>query len=204
MAISWLLHHATGDLSGLAFVIGGLLALVWLILEGSIHARNRGTSPRPRHRSSQDRGSGALILCVTLLGLVVTWTSVGLGWFVLPWWALPLGIAIMSGGIAVRCWALTVLGRFFSPVVRTTSDQVIIRDGPYRWVRHPAYTGILMIALGYPILVLSGVGFVFALVAFGLAIGYRIRVEEAALSARFGEAYNSYRATTTRVIPFII
>ncbi len=90
-------------------------------------------------------------------------------------------------GIALRQWAVWVLGRFFTVVVRVTAGQTVIDRGPYRWVRHPSYTGLLLTLSG------AGVAFgnwlsILALIiwsALGLAI--RIRVEERALLAALGE-----------------
>jgi protein-S-isoprenylcysteine O-methyltransferase Ste14 len=85
----------------------------------------------------------------------------------------------------------------------TSADQPVITSGPYRFVRHPSYAGI--------VLVLTGIGITYgnwlSLAALALVplIGfvYRIHVEEAALAATLGSRYTSYAAGRKRLIPFV-
>jgi protein-S-isoprenylcysteine O-methyltransferase Ste14 len=114
-----------------------------------------------------------------------------------------ISLAVAWAGIALRWWAFRTLGRYFTFTVMTSANQPVITNGPYRFVRHPSYTGLLLI--------IAGIGFNYgnwlslaSLVLFPL-IGfiYRIRVEEAALAATLGEAYTSYATGRKRLIPFV-
>lgn len=59
-----------------------------------------------------------------------------------------VGLALMALGIALRFYAVSVLGRFFTPVVMVGSDQHVVDTGPYRWIRHPSYAGLLVTITG--------------------------------------------------------
>ena len=116
------------------------------------------------------------------------------------WAPVALGLSIVAAG-AARIWAVVTLGRFFKITVTIQPDHQVVETGPYRRLRHPSYTGLLLI--------LAGVGVAFgnwlsllALVALPLVgILIRIRVEEAALLAALGDSYASYSARTDRLIP---
>jgi len=76
-------------------------------------------------------------------------------------------------------------------------------EGPYRFLRHPSYTGMLMILLGLGLASRTWLGTVIILALFSLVISYRIRVEEDALKAEFGTEYLEYAKKTKRLFPFL-
>jgi protein-S-isoprenylcysteine O-methyltransferase Ste14 len=111
-------------------------------------------------------------------------------------------LLVMAIGIALRFYAVVALGRFFTPVVMIGSDQHVVDTGPYRWIRHPSYTGILLtiagvLAASTNLAALAGILPVLA----GLL--YRIHIEEQALSEELGEPYRSYMRRTKRLLPFL-
>jgi len=114
-----------------------------------------------------------------------------------------IGIVLMVAGIVFRQWAIWVLGRFFSTRVRIVSDHRIVMEGPYRFLRHPSYTGMLMILLGLGLASRTWLGTVIILALFSLVISYRIKVEEDALKAEFGTDYVEYAKKTKRLFPFL-
>src|SRR5436305_13380970 len=64
------------------------------------------------------------------------------------WLGVCVGAALALSGIALRVWAGQSLGRFFEREVVVEADQTLVRSGPYRWIRHPAYAGNLLTRLG--------------------------------------------------------
>jgi protein-S-isoprenylcysteine O-methyltransferase Ste14 len=117
--------------------------------------------------------------------------------------AFGIGIALALIGIAVRWSAVLSLGRFFTTRVTTRADQTVVEKGPYRFVRHPSYTGALITVLG---VLLSQANWI-SLACFVLALpgfAYRIRVEEGALLGALGESYREYMRRTKRLVPFVI
>ncbi|OWP56752.1 MAG: hypothetical protein B2I17_03950 [Thermoplasmatales archaeon B_DKE] len=124
--------------------------------------------------------------------------------FILPDYVYPAGIILILIGIGIRQWAVAVLGKYFSQVVGIQRDQKIIETGPYRYVRHPSYTGLLLIWIGIALSFQNSAAVAVAVISFALAYGYRMLEEEKFLVVHIGDSYNSYMERTKRIIPFIV
>jgi protein-S-isoprenylcysteine O-methyltransferase len=152
----------------------------------------------------RDRGSRALILLTVggslIIALYFGYARLGQ----LPDWLFYPGIILMLLGIAIRQWAIAVLGRFFSLNVQVVEDHRVVDKGPYRLIRHPAYTGLLITFIGISLAVQSLGALLVLLAVFTVSFGYRIRVEERTLLTELGEDYASYMKRTKRLIPYII
>ena len=190
--------------SGLGLVLFDTAYFVWIVSElfGAVlvpRLRGRGAT-----RVRRDRGSGALIILTVFIsiGLALGFGYSGVG--VLPDWVFYPGIFLMLLGVLVRQWAIAVLGRFFSLTVRVATDHRVVTRGPYRLVRHPSYTGVLITFIGLGLAVQSLGGLLVLLGVFSLSYGYRIRVEEKTLLSELGPDYASYMKRTKRLVPFII
>lgn len=124
--------------------------------------------------------------------------------FVPPGWEVRVGVAgavLTVAGLGFTCWARKTLGRYWSRIVAVKQDHKLVTTGPYRWVRHPLYTGLLAGTLG-------------AALAFGmwhalagvvlLWIGFisRAHREDAVMGGQFGEEFAAYRARTGRLVPW--
>jgi protein-S-isoprenylcysteine O-methyltransferase Ste14 len=152
----------------------------------------------------KDRRSG-LVVIIGLIGAIYLAFGLSIaGIALLPGWLFYPGIALMVLGIFLRQWSIALLGGFFSTLVSVQEGQTIIRKGPYRYVRHPSYTGAIMIMTGIGLAILSWGAVLVLLLASFAVYGYRIHVEEKALVAKFGEEYRAYREETKMVIPFIL
>jgi len=84
---------------------------------------------------------------------------------------------------------------------RIEAGYRLIQDGLYRWLRHPAYTGLLLIYLGLIMALGTWLGTLAALVLILVSILYRINVEEEMILDSFGDEYRRYRSKTWRLIP---
>ena len=113
------------------------------------------------------------------------------------------GIAIFVVGAALRWYAIFYLGRYFTIDIRVAEHQRVVDTGPYRFIRHPSYTGAFMQFLGLALCIGNMYSVLVMLVPIVLVFSYRIRVEELALERGLGEAYASYRRRTKRLIPFV-
>jgi protein-S-isoprenylcysteine O-methyltransferase Ste14 len=113
-----------------------------------------------------------------------------------------MGDAITFLGLAAAIWARCVLGGNWSVAVTFKQGHELIERGPYRWVRHPIYTGLLLMILGTAIVV-GRVGGLAALLIGFLVVWLKLRLEEALLTRHFPEAYAGYRARTKALIPFV-
>lgn len=113
------------------------------------------------------------------------------------------GLILMLLGLALRWYSIAVLGRSFTVTVGTREDQEVVDRGPYRYVRHPSYSGSLLTIAGVFLCCSNFLSWLaFLLPVAGYA--YRIRVEERALADDLGERYRAYVRRTKRLIPFLL
>lgn len=152
----------------------------------------------------EDRGSLALVWVGVLGSIALAVTLV----VTLPQAQWPssegvqvLGLALLVAGLALRWYAILYLGRYFTVNVAVTADQPVIDTGPYRWVRHPSYTGALVALLGLGLSWGNAAALAVVLLGSLLALSYRISVEEQALLRGLGEPYRAYMQRTRRLIP---
>jgi protein-S-isoprenylcysteine O-methyltransferase Ste14 len=118
-----------------------------------------------------------------------------------PAWVY-IGLALTAGGLGFTRWARRVLGANWSAMPSIQKDHELIQRGPYRLVRHPIYTGLLLAVFGS---CLAG-GRVGNLCVFGMAavlLIVKLRTEEALLARQFPEAYLQYRRHVKALIPFL-
>lgn len=117
------------------------------------------------------------------------------------WAPVLVGEAIFIAGLALRFWAVLTLGRFFKVTVSIQERHTVVRSGPYRLLRHPSYTGLLLILLGLGLALETWLGLAAIVVLPLIGVLIRIRVEEAVLLEALGSEYASYAAETRRLIP---
>lgn len=118
-------------------------------------------------------------------------------------WALSVGAAVAVGGMALRIWSVRTLGQYFTYVVRVSADQTVVESGPYRFVRHPSYTGGLLTGIGIGLSLRYGLAPVIIGGAMLASYLIRIAVEERALAEGIGEPYRTYMTRTKRLIPLV-
>lgn len=152
----------------------------------------------------RDRGSGALVIITVFLSISIAFAFGYSGIGMLPDWIFYIGISLMLLGVLVRQYAIASLGRFFSLTVQIAEDHKVVEKGPYRLVRHPSYTGVLITFIGLGLAVQSLGALLLLLIVFGTSFGYRIHVEERTLTSELGQDYVSYMKRTKRLIPFLI
>jgi protein-S-isoprenylcysteine O-methyltransferase Ste14 len=111
------------------------------------------------------------------------------------------GVALMWAGIGLRLWAIFTLGDSFRTSVEVHAGQRVIERGPYRLIRHPSYTGLMLIIAGIGVADGTWASLAVALVLPLPALLRRISVEEEVLLAALGEPYAKYRSRTKRLIP---
>ncbi len=110
---------------------------------------------------------------------------------------------ICAAGVAFSIWARSILGSNWSGAVTIKKDHEIVMHGPYRFVRHPIYTGYLFATLGSALAVGEVRGAV-ALAMIFVGIIWKMRVEEKLLSKHFPDIYPAYRKRIKRLIPFVM
>src|SRR4051812_15564804 len=118
-----------------------------------------------------------------------------------PWLPAVVGIAVMWAGLGLRVWAVRTLGRFFRVEVTVDADQTLVDTGPYARVRHPSYTGLLVLYLGLGICLDSYLSVAAAVLLSLAAVVNRIAHEERMLQRELGEVYRVYSSRTWRLVP---
>ena len=111
-----------------------------------------------------------------------------------------IGFVLVALGLGFAVAARASLGSNWSGVVTLKQDHELIRSGPYRWVRHPIYTGLLIALIG-SVIALGEVRGLIALALFTLAFLRRVALEERLLAGEFGVAYDRYRREVPRLLP---
>jgi protein-S-isoprenylcysteine O-methyltransferase Ste14 len=172
---------------------------VWTVIE------IRQALNRRAEATNTDRGSYVILRLCGVAGALLAVVALRVTATAFPYNTLIFGISlgVMWAGIGLRWWCFQTLGRYFTFSVMTSRNQPVITTGPYRFLRHPSYAGLLLI--------FGGIGLRYVnwliIAAFILVplIGFinRINVEEAALTATLGAAYTTYASSRKRLIPFV-
>jgi protein-S-isoprenylcysteine O-methyltransferase Ste14 len=194
----------------LPFSSGPIFALIfwsafasWILLEIIAWRQKRSTDTS----KARDQGSLSLIAILWWTGIAMDFLlSLLLPHAAISWKRIPfffVGILLMLVGIALRWYSAAVLGKYFTFDVAVQSGQVLVELGPYRYIRHPSYSGALLTLLGFGLALGNWAGLAAALSCLGVAYSYRIPIEEAALASALGVAYKEYMKRTWRLVPFL-
>ncbi len=113
-----------------------------------------------------------------------------------------IGAILFACGLALAVWARLHLGRNWGMPMTQKQEPELVTSGPYRFVRHPIYSGLLLGLLGTALA--TNVLGVIVMVVAGAYFYYAASVEERNLSTTFPTAYPAYRASTKMLIPFVL
>jgi protein-S-isoprenylcysteine O-methyltransferase Ste14 len=167
------------------------------------------TQPTPTRAELAARGDRKSALLIVLSANICTLSPIIEYVARARWSPEPDSLVIVIGGtmlflgVGLRVWAIRTLASAFTAVVQTTAEQQLVERGPYRWLRHPSYTGVLFSLLGSALAFQSLAGLVTALTLMVPVYVYRIRIEEAALEKHFGEAYRTFAKARWALVPLL-
>ena len=180
------------------------LSALWVAFEIGLIARDR---IQGRGKGTRDRGTIFINFVAIAAGMTIAGIINGKSAFffshertIVVFW---IGTAVMLLGLGLRIWAIATLGKAFRTTVETHQDQKVVSKGPYKLVRHPSYTGLLLTGCGYGIALQNWLSLVFAVVLPLSALLYRIHIEEKAMVESLGTEYETYQRTTKKLIPWI-
>ena len=182
------------------------LPQLWMVASVGILANILQPAYRPFEgsRTPEDRGTAAQILWTVYLTqaaalLELVWRRRVALPFDLATWA---AFSAMIGGLALRTWAVVLLGPCFTWSVTVQAGQQLVSRGPYRFIRHPSYTGALITFVASCVLLRSWV--VALLAAFTLVLAFRRRIRyEEALLVKTLPGYQAYMSCTDKLLPGI-
>jgi protein-S-isoprenylcysteine O-methyltransferase Ste14 len=116
--------------------------------------------------------------------------------------AALLAIALVIASLWMMSAAVRVLGKQWSLQARVLEGHALVREGPYRFVRHPIYTGMLGMLIAAGLVHSHWSGFLIAIALYAIGTAIRVRSEEKLLREQFGASYDDYARNVPAVIPF--
>jgi protein-S-isoprenylcysteine O-methyltransferase Ste14 len=182
-----------------------LIGLMWLLW--ALYWAACSFSAKPV-RARESLGSRlAFVIPMVIVALLLLLGHAGPPWLVVHvipggWTRFWIAVALVAIGILFAVWARAVLGGNWSGTVTVKEGHELIERGPYRRVRHPIYTGLLLSVLGTGL----AAGRVYGLLAFLIALIAllrKLRIEERFMSQEFGERYAVYRQRSWALLPWI-
>jgi protein-S-isoprenylcysteine O-methyltransferase len=179
-------------------VLGAIYGLSELYLAFTRHSRTQAVS--------RDRRSLFLLWAVIIASL---WLGIQMIWLS-PRATLPyprgvyfFGFILFIGGLALRWYSIGYLGRYFTIDVSISAEHKLVDSGPYSYIRHPTYAGVLLAFVGLGLCFGNWLTILFLTVPIIGAFLWRIRIEESALTDALGEDYRAYMRRTKRLIPWL-
>ncbi len=163
---------------------------------------------RPRYSGRpRDEGTGLVIVASLTVAFGGALAAADTGWGPRiasgQWPLFVFGIGVALGGLVLRLWAVATLGQFFQPRLVVQDGHRVVADGPYRVVRHPSYTGPILIFVGIGYVLDNWIGLGLCVVLPLASYAYRIVIEERVLIEGLGDPYEEYRRGTWRIAPGI-
>jgi protein-S-isoprenylcysteine O-methyltransferase len=180
-----------------------LACVLWIAAEIAL-ARSKSRQAQPVIASEQHSQwllwSGLLLtICLALWLKTQAWTPIPIAY----WPRQAVALVLFGLGLALRYAAIRQLGQYFTTHVTIQTQHQLIANGPYRWLRHPAYSGLLLAFSAAGLAMGDGLALLVIICACGGVLAYRIGVEERLLHDCFGPAFNDYCQTRKRLIPGI-
>lgn len=185
---------------GIAYPAGGVI-YYFIRREPFWKSAGRGEAAR------EEKGDRSF--WVILPGFLIVFFAPPLEWLYLPAvlprlvWMQAAGLGLILSAVALRVWTRAHLRGLYSGHVEVQVGHRLVQSGPYRFVRHPGYTGFLLMTLGVAIGYSSLIGLAAVPVLLLPGLAYRMKVEERLLIEQFGEEYRAYALKTRKLIPFV-
>lgn len=182
-----------------------LISALWLAWFAYWWIASRSTKAVRRHEPIASRAAFVIpMLASAVLLLPLPWP----GWLGVRligggWTRYGIAVGLIALGLAFSVWARIVLAGNWSGTVTVKVDHELVRSGPYKRIRHPIYSGILLALFGTAL----ASGRVHGLLAFLIALVAlirKLRIEERYMSQEFGERYAAYRRGSWMLVPYLL
>lgn len=191
-------------------IVFSALFLVFLFERGYFQAKAMKLSGEAR-KFGESKGKMATMIFLFLVAqlwvigsFIYIFYPSAMAWtrFPMPAWFRWSGVIITVVGMALEFSTQLNLGKNYSTTLHISEGQSLVTSGPYRYVRHPMYTALIMVGVGIGILSTSWY-FLIPFIATGIVVAFRIRREEEAMIEEFGDEYIQYAQVTGRFFPLI-
>jgi protein-S-isoprenylcysteine O-methyltransferase Ste14 len=184
-----------------------IIAGIWIIFLAIMFIPALTASVPAERRSSRYIGQSCILVIIVVI-LIIILSRFGAGALVfrlIP--DSPLagvaGVLFAITGLSFSLWARFHLGRYWSSMVMIKVGHQLIRTGPYRIVRNPIYSGILLAFAGAAVAIGELPAFIALLIGIA-SIWVKVKAEEEILLEKFGEEYRQYKREVKALIPFIV
>lgn len=174
-----------------------LLSFAWVLSE----LTNLMWSKRNLQTTKQDEGSYKIIAIATYTSLVVVILFRCFDIEVFSGSLQYVGLILFGAGILLRQWSIWVLGKYYTVQVQVGKNAKLVMEGPYKYIRHPSYSGYILSFVGFPLALGAWLGVLVAFIANWIAIQNRIRIEEQTLLNVFDSEYEEYEKKTWKLFP---
>ena len=179
-----------------------ITALIWIIIEGGLILRDRfnakGTTRIDRMTRLFNTISIVIAIDSPVLSILFPMLRFGSAESLI---IILTGTLLICLGFFLRYWSIIILGRYFRTTVEIEKGQKVIQKGPYRFIRHPSYSGIILFFIGYGLVSQNWLSLAFSVVLPAAALLFRINVEEKAFVKEVGTEYKKYQSRTKKLIP---
>jgi protein-S-isoprenylcysteine O-methyltransferase Ste14 len=182
-----------------------IFKIIWAIWCTSEILLNRLIRSGSGDKKNQDKGSLGFMWIMIALAIA---SGIIISVFIrLPignqQWIPYIGLVVILVGMLLRFMSIWTLGRFFTVDVTIRDNHMIKKDGLYKFIRHPSYSGSLLSFAGFGISLNNWLSLIAIVILTMIAFLYRIMIEEKALTDHFGADYLDYRKKTYRLVPWI-
>lgn len=189
------------------FSVWPYVLVFWLVFVWVFFAEFLMTARTASKAGKQDAGTLPIVMMMQFVAMFAAFAIAFTVSFArvshphLSFWA---GLVFMIAGSLLRRHCFRMLGQSFTAAVVVVHDQVVVERGAYRWIRHPSYTGGLLIYGGMGLALGNWISLAEILVIVLVSYLLRVRAEERALVETLGEPYRDYMRRTKRFIPLVI
>jgi protein-S-isoprenylcysteine O-methyltransferase Ste14 len=159
-----------------------------------------------KHESTAEKKSFFKILAVILISHLLTIFFTLLGWFRLASDTKIfeiIALILYGTGLSLRYISIFYLGRYFTRNVHVEDSHELISKGPYKFLRHPLYLGLLLLTISVPIFFANGMMMIFSTVLMFWILNRRMSIEESLMEHKLGSTYLLWKNSRYRFIPFI-
>jgi len=179
------------------------LGLIFLVSEILLTLTRRSRSQTGMKQDRSTLGMIWLVIAVSITAGVFVAQNFGDAALLHGKAFATVAVMLFVAGLILRWWAIITLGRFFTVDVTIEKDHELVERGPFRIVRHPSYTGVLLAFVGVALSLGNWAALLVMLLPIGAAFVHRMNVEEEALSRALGPRYAEYMKRTKRLVPFV-
>ncbi|MCX6320414.1 MAG: isoprenylcysteine carboxylmethyltransferase family protein [Bacteroidia bacterium] len=181
-----------------------IATLEFMAVESYLIRRDKANGKGATGIDRKTRNYNAILLDAGMSGAIITYwikyfrfSSSGTSIF------LWIGVLILCLGLLLRYWSIHVLGKNFRTTIELEKGQKVIQRGPYKWIRHPSYSGIILFCIGYGLIAQNWLSLIIVVSLPTIALLYRIKIEEEELTKGMGDEYKEYKKKTKKLIPGI-